>query len=267
MSLEILTSFSNPKIKYASSLHDSKTRRAEGRFIIEGPREIQAAIRAKVSFGTVFVCPELITDATIPIFESIKDRSDLKVFSVNEKLYEKISYGEKMEGLAVIAKNPSTSRALPEKPQSGVWLVLENLEKPGNIGAILRTADGAGVAGIILNNASSDLYHPNIIRSSQGSIFYHPLHVATVAETVAWLKTHKITSMALTPEGSKNLYTVDLKSNVAVVFGTEHEGLSPEWLKAADQRIKIPMNGKIDALNVSVSVAVVLYEAVRQNNK
>ena len=262
MRIEQVTSAQNPKIKNLLSLQEkSRTRREQGLFVVEGRRELAHALEAGFRPRTVFVCPELAGDSVIPGLTG-----NLTVVEIPESLYRKVAYRESTEG--VIAEMEVQERHLEDLPLSEhpLIVVLESVEKPGNLGAVLRSADAARADAVIVCDPLTDLWNPNLIRASLGGIFTVPTVCATSEETIAWLKTHGIRILTAQLQDSAWYYDIDMTGGTALVMGTESTGLTDRWRAAADAHIRIPMLGRLDSLNVSVSAAILLFEAVRQRN-
>ena len=262
MRIESITSAQNPKFKNLLLLQEkSKARREQGLFVVEGRRELEHALEAGFRPRTVFVCPELAGDSVIPGLTGT-----LNLVEIPESLYRKVAYRESTEG--VIAEMEVQERHLEDLPLSEhpLIVVLESVEKPGNLGAVLRSADAARADAVIVCDPLTDLWNPNLIRASLGGIFTVPTVCATSEETIAWLKTHGIRILTAQLQDSAWYYDIDMTGGTALVMGTESTGLTDRWRAAADAHIRIPMLGRLDSLNVSVSAAILLFEAVRQRN-
>lgn len=263
-----ITSLTNPKIKKAVRLRASKERQAEGATIVEGDKEISRALEGKVFFQEVYVCPELFAGTREAASRRLLlDRlaaSSISIYETTKAVFSKIAYGDRQEGILAVCKTPRYSWTDMRLEEIPLLVVVESVEKPGNLGAILRTCDGAGVDGVIVCDPKTDLYNPNVIRASLGTIFSVPTVVSSSAETFDFLKSKGVVVCAASPE-AKDIYTrVNLKGPLAVVVGSEEEGLSDFWMKNSDLQVKIPMRGCADSLNVSSSTAILLYEALRQ---
>jgi len=276
---EQVTSAQNPKIRNLLLLQEkSKARREQGLFVVEGRRELQHCLEAGFTVRTVFVCPEVSGDGTFPgAYARIGSRSDAEgnvlspeteplIIEIPETLYRKVAYRESTEG--IIAEVEVKERRLEdlELSEHPLVVVLESVEKPGNLGAVLRSADAARADAVIVCDPLTDLYNPNLIRASLGGIFTVPTVAATSEETIAWLKAHGIRILTAQLQDSSWYYDVDMSVGTALVMGTESTGLTDLWRRAADAHIRIPMLGRLDSLNVSVSAAILLFEAVRQRN-
>ena len=260
MRTEQITSAQNPKIKNLLSLQEkSRTRREQGLFVVEGRRELQHALDAGFTVHTVFVCPEIAGDSVIPGLTR-------NLIEIPETLYRKVAYRESTEG--IIAEMEVRERRLEDLQLSErpLVVVLESVEKPGNLGAVLRSADAARADAVIVCDPLTDLWNPNLIRASLGGIFTVPTVCASSAETIDWLKARGIRILTAQLQDSSWYYDTDMTGGTALVMGTESTGLTDIWRKAADAHIRIPMLGRLDSLNVSVSAAILLFEAVRQRN-
>lgn len=265
MKTEIITSPQNPKIKTLLELQEkSKARRREGLFVVEGARELMHCISTGYQVHSLFVCMDILPEETLA---EISDAAGVKsCFRIPRHIYEKVAYRGSTEG--VIAELKCKSHKLEDLKikKNPVVVVLEAVEKPGNLGAILRSADAAGIDAVIVCDPLTDLYNPNLIRSSIGGIFTVPTAAASSEEAIKWLKDRNIKIYTAQLQDSDWYYNTDMTKGTAIVMGTEATGLTEVWRKAADAHIKIPMLGRLDSLNVSVSAAILMYEAVRQRN-
>lgn len=256
----MITSLANKTIKDAAALKKSGERKESGLILIDGLREIEMALRAQVEIISLFYCPEVMS-AKIEILDKI---SPNKRVEVSETVLKKICYKENPDGFLAIAQPKDKALADLNIKDEALIVILENVEKPGNLGGIIRTAYAAGASAVIVNNSQTDIYNPNVIRASEGHVFTENIISASVEETIKWLKHNKIKSFGAATIGAKIYTDVDLRGRVAIVLGSEADGLSKQWLEEAGQLIKIPMRAGIDSLNVSVSAAVIIYEALRQ---
>lgn len=257
---EKIISTSNPRIKNVLKLKEKASeRRQQDLIVVEGLREILMAKDNGFELKTLFVCDDIAGKQSKELVSSAHH-----LVRISKDVFEKISYRENSDGLLALVK-PKHIR-LKDLKLSAVPLliVLEAVEKPGNLGAILRTADACGADAVIVCDAKTDIYNPNVIRSSIGCIFSKQTVAAGSEEVIQFLKEKKIRSFAAALTAKKNYTGSDLSSASALVLGTEADGLSEQWLRSADEQIKIPMLGKTDSLNVSASCAVLVYEAVRQ---
>ena len=255
-----LSSTQNPKIKKLLALQQkSSLRRETGLFVVEGRREIQQCIDAGYEIDTLYIRAKE-TEAVVPPDMP----AGINTCFVSPHVYERIAYRESTEG--VIAVVHTRNRTLDELSfkDNPLLIVLERVEKPGNLGAIMRSADAAGADAVIVCDPLTDLFNPNLIRASLGAVFSVPCVVCTSEECIRYLKENHIRILTAQLQDSSLYYDTDMISPTAIVMGTESTGLTNSWREAADAHIRIPMNGKLDSLNVSVSAAVLLYEAVRQ---
>lgn len=258
--MEIITSTQNPKIKQAVKLQDAKERRESGLILIEGRKEISLALKAEIEIETLFYCANLAGEENELLL--LLDRK--KVINVTPEVFKKIAYREHPDGFLAVAQAKEIKLEQVKLSKKPLVIILEAVEKPGNLGAILRSADAAKADAVIICDPKTDVFNPNVVRASLGTVFTNQVAVAGFKELQDWLKANNIKTFAATPH-TKNIYTkVDYTGPSAILVGTEHEGLSEKWIEAADEKIKIPMKGQIDSLNASVSLAIVLFEAVRQ---
>lgn len=287
MRIETITSAQNRKVKELLTLVEkSKARSAAGLFVVEGQRELGHCLDAGFIPETLFICGEVMAvqnnaangaktghlteniegkdglDALVAKAEALNPR--LGVVQIPAFLYEKVAYRGSTEG--IIAEVHSVPRSLDDLRlgESPLVMVLESVEKPGNLGAVLRSADAAGADAVVVCDPLTDIWNPNLIRSSVGAVFSVPVAVCTSADAIAFLKKRGIRILTAQLQDSEWYYDTDMTGATALVMGTESTGLTQAWRDSADAHIKIPMLGRLDSLNVSVSAAVLLYEAVRQ---
>ena len=265
MRIETITSAQNPKIKDLLALQEkSKERRKKGLLVVEGRRELLHCIEAGYEPYTVFICPDILSETDRREIEEAAGRCSW--IEIPQHLYDKVAYRGGTEGvIAELHCKEMTLESL-ELPDNPLVVVLESVEKPGNLGAVLRSADASGVDAVIVCDPLTDMYNPNQIRSSIGAIFTVPVATASSEDTIKWLKDNGIKIYTAQLQDSEWYYDTDMKGATAIVMGTEATGLTDAWRKAADAHIKIPMLGKLDSLNVSVSAAILMFEAVRQRN-
>ncbi|MGB5819364.1 MAG: RNA methyltransferase [Saonia sp.] len=255
----------NPLVKEIVQLKEkSRERKKSGRFVLEGVKEFQLALKGGYSVETVLFCTPLISESKV--LQLIRALHVIpRLIEVSKEVYQKLAHRETTEGIiAVVRSKPHALDQLSFKRDNPLILVAEAPEKPGNIGALLRTADAADLDAVIIADPKGDLYNPNIIRSSIGCIFTTQVGMGTTAEIIAFLRQKKITIYSAGLSASESYIQVDFSMASAIVVGTESTGLSPEWLEKSDQNIIIPMQGEIDSLNVSVSAAILIFEAKRQ---
>jgi TrmH family RNA methyltransferase len=262
----LITSVHNPRVKEASKLRDRRDRQRQGRLLIDGIRELHRAVEAGVELVELFFCPERCSGeeayAVLAQAGQLGTRAPA-VYTVTPAVLEKLAYGERAEGLLGVARLPQRSLRDLSLPPTGLVLVLEQVEKPGNVGAVLRTADAVGAAAVIVCGGT-DLFNPNVIRASLGTIFTVPVCSADSESTKAWLLQSNARLFTARVDGAVDYTTVDLTGLVALVFGAESQGLSERWLGPQVTPIRLPMLGRADSLNVSVAAAVMSYESLRQ---
>ncbi len=252
-----ITSLQNPKLKAAAKLHSRRARDETGHFLIEGYRELS---RTSFPLEHLFICRELFLGDNE---EALIEKLSAEVFEVPSSLFRKLSYRDRPDGLIGVAKQP---RQGLEDLKEGFIIVAEAIEKPGNLGAILRSADGAGASGIIICDRCTDIYNPNVVRSSVGTLFTQPVVETSSVKALQFLRDSGYRIIAATPHAEQNFTCCDLTGKVALVVGTEQLGLSEFWLEAADVEVSIPMHGSSDSLNVSVAATLLMYEVVRQRD-
>lgn len=260
----IITSAQNPLIKATADLREARARKKSGLMLIDGVREINRALKAGVNITQAFVCPKLFTNRGEAELLAQLTKLKIEIIEVNEAVFGKLGFGERQEGLltvAVIPKRMLNELSLSKKP---LVVIVEAVEKPGNLGAIMRTADAVGADALIVCDQKTDIYNPNVIRASTGVVFNLPVVAASAQETLDFLRARKIKVCATLVEAKQNYTQADLSGAVAIVLGTEDQGLSDFWAKNADIKVNIPMRGVADSLNVSTSAAIILYESLRQ---
>lgn len=270
----IITSPQNAKVKHVAALQQkSALRRKEGLFVVEGQREIGHCIACGYEIVELFACPEYLGEERATVLEGSAYRAvsaSTRLYTLNTQLYAKMAYRGSTEGIIAIAKAKQHRLSTLDIPLSAkpapLIVVLERVEKPGNLGAILRTAEAAGVDAVITCDPLTDLYNPNLIRASIGGVFSVPTATGTSEECISFLKERDIRILTAQLQDSYEYYDYDMRQGTAIVMGTESTGLTGQWRQAADAHIRIPMLGRLDSLNVSVSAAILMYEAVRQRN-
>lgn len=267
MKSEVISSAQNPKIKELMALQEkSKERRKKGLFVVEGRRELLHCLEAGYEPFTIFICPDILSESDRRQIEDAAGTMRCGWVEIPQHLYDKAAYRGGTEGVIAELRCKDMSLdhiSLTDKP---LVIVVEAIEKPGNLGAVLRSADAAGADAVIVCDPLTDLYNPNLIRSSIGAIFTVPVAAASSEETIQWLKSNNIRIYTAQLQDSKWYYDTDMTDSTAIVMGTEATGLTDIWRKAADAHIRIPMLGQLDSLNVSVSAAILMFEAVRQRN-
>lgn len=255
-----ITSAQNPKIKRLLLLQQkSSERKKSGLFVLEGQREMEHAISKGYQLETIFYCPELMSAEADALVQAANEQ-----IAINTKIYEKIAYRGTTEGVTGLFHSQEHSLDKLRLKENPLIVVLERVEKPGNLGAILRSCDAAGADALIVCDPLTDIYNPNLIRSSIGAIFTVPTAVCSSDECITFLKERGIQILTAQLQDSHLYYDTPMTQGTAIIMGTEATGLTPQWRKAADAHIRIPMLGQLDSLNVSVSAAILLFEAVRQ---
>jgi TrmH family RNA methyltransferase len=267
---ERITSLQNPRVKQLLRLRNRRDRDEAGLTIIEEPRVVRRALASGYPFREVWFCEELIAQhdpELLPLLRQPRATSaggPCEFVAVTPPVMAKVAYKDKPEGILVVARQRRhTLVGLPLSAQP-LLFVLEAVEKPGNLGAILRIADGAGADGVIVCDPGTDIFNPNVLRASVGAFFTVPVVEEEAAVVRRWLRERRILSVATTPAADESYTSADLRGAVAILLGAEDSGLSAEWLEAADLRVRIPMRGEVDSLNVGIAAALVAYEAVRQ---
>ncbi|NLF10108.1 MAG: RNA methyltransferase [Pirellulaceae bacterium] len=261
-----ITSPQNSRVKDAVRLRDRRHRRKQGRIIIDGARELLRAIASGVEPVETFVCPALCHSAESKNLLEMLPRPGGEVFEVGEAVFDKLSFGDRAEGVLAVAAAPQKTLDSLMPAENALIAVLEAVEKPGNLGAVLRSADAAGLSALIAADPRTDLYNPNAIRASLGTIFTMPVREATGGETLAWLRRYGFRIVAARVDGSVPYTEADYRGRTAVVLGSEAEGLSALWRGGDIRAVRLPMLGAADSLNVSAAAAVLFYEALRQRS-
>lgn len=252
-----ITSLQNPKVKYIVKLReDKRQRQQDGLMLVEGFDELTLALSAGLKPHTLLTAPELAT-RTIDI-------GDAEITTATRAVFEKMSYRDNPDGWLGIFPIPKTALEEINLSEPPLIIIAESVEKPGNLGAILRTADAAHVDAVVVCDPRVDVWNPNVIRASRGAVFTVPTVEADSPNALAWLRSNKIRVLAATPSAEVSYTDVNLKKSIALAVGTEDEGLTDFWMQNADIQVKIPMMGKVNSLNVSIAAALITYEAVRQ---
>lgn len=260
----LLTSFANPRVRAATALRQRRERDRSGLTLVDGSRELRRVLDAGAVVLEAFICEPLLAGADA---RAVLDRlraDGTTVHSTSEALFAKLAFGERMEGVMAVVRIPSMALddlALPPNP---LVAVIEGVEKPGNVGAILRSADGAGANALIAADARTDLFNPNAIRASAGTAFSVQLAAASTMETIDWLRERGLRIVAARVDADLLYTRADLTGPLAIALGAESEGLTEAWKDSAIEAVRLPMLGVADSLNVSASAAVLLYEARRQ---
>ncbi len=262
----MISSLQNPKIKRAHKLRERGERNETGLFLIEGYRELRRAVDAGVTLQMLFTCSSFFLGSNESALIADSHSQGAEILPCEPHVFEKLSYRDRPDGLIAIAvqmRTPLESLKLTTDP---FFVIAESIEKPGNLGTILRSADAAGVDGVIVCDRCTDIYNPNVVRSSVGTLFTLPVIEASSTEAIQYLKAQGIQIIAATPSAQKNFTQAPLTGPIAIAVGTEQLGLSQTWMQAADLTVRIPMHGVADSLNVATATTLLLYEVVRQNS-
>ena len=264
MSVEKISSLQNPRVKQLVKLRDRRPRDEAGVFLVEGYREIRRALEKSIPLTEVYFSPEWFLGENEPALIEQARAAGAQVFELSKEAFAKCAYRDRPDGLLAVAPQWKHTLADLKLSPHPFLLVVEAIEKPGNLGTILRSADAAGVDGVIVCDAVTDIFNPNVVRSSTGVLFSVPVVVADSPSVHAWLKEKGVRIVATTPD-TPNVYTqVDLRGPLAIVMGSEQYGLSDFWLKESALTVRIPMAGQADSLNVAMATIITLFEAVRQ---
>ena len=262
---EEITSLQNPKVKQVARWRDRPEREGSQVVLAEGYRALVRAMAGGYRMDEVFVCPEFFPGQghEEELLAQLAGQG-ARLIRVAPRAFEKMAYRDRPEGL--LGVGPQLHRALDDLQLSDVpfLLVAERIEKPGNLGTMMRSADAVKVDGMILSDSTTDIYNPNVVRASTGNLFTLPIAEATTAETIPWLKRRGIRILATSPHADKLYTQADLTLPVAVAVGAEQYGLTPAWMEGADELVRLPMLGEADSLNVATATAIMLYEVVRQ---
>lgn len=263
-----LSSIQNPRIKQVVELRERSTRNDTGLFIIEGYRELFRALEGKQTLVSLFICPSLFLGSNEQALIARARHLGARVFECTEKVFHKISYRDRPDGLIGVAHQQHLTidflDALISVKQNPFFVVAEAIEKPGNLGTILRSSDAVGVDGVLICDRCTDIFNPNVVRASVGTLFTIPVVETKGNETLAWLKKNQIKILAATPSATTEYTAVDMRGPLAIAVGTEQLGLSKLWMDEADLQVRIPMCGVADSLNVAMATTLLLYEALRQ---
>ncbi len=261
-----ITSIHNPVFRELLRLARRRYREQKGLFLIEGAAEVEMALRGGVEIERFLFCPPLFGEGGRRLLERVRE-TDPPWVELSKGLFRRASYRENPDGVMAVAHR--YEKGLEEIPSRAPSLILmvEGVEKPGNLGAILRVADAVGVDGVVVCDPVVDLFNPNVIRASRGTLFTLKVATASTAEAITYLQRRGIEAVVTTPAGDTGYTEVDYNKGVAVVVGSEHKGVSRSLMDAATHRVRIPMRGKVDSLNVATATAVVLYEALRQRGR
>lgn len=261
-----IISLDNKIIKESALLKNSKNRKEKQEFLVDGARELELAITCQYKVKLVFYCPEIDNEKHQQLLLSLKT-SNIEIIQVSKQVLKKVAYKENPDGFVSVLQNKSHNslELLKSKKQNNIILVLEGLEKPGNLGAITRTAVAAGIKNIILNDCVIDIYNPNVIKASEGLIFFVNIFNQDKKETLTYLQENNITSIGAITKTKQSYKTIINNNQLAIILGSESQGLSDFWIKNVDEAVRIPMIKEVDSLNISVSAAILIYEFVGRN--
>jgi len=262
-----ITSLQNPKVKEAVRLRERRDREKTDLFLIEGYRELLRAVDSGRKIHKLFFCPELFLGGNEKSLIERAHEKGAELLSCSQAVFQKLSYRDRPDGLLAVAPQMHLSLQNLKLKKIPFLVIAEALEKPGNLGTILRSADASGVDSVIVCDRCTDIHNPNVVRSSVGTLFTIPVIETTSDEALAWLKKNKIALVAATPHAHEEYTQVDLTGPVAIAVGTEQLGLSARWMREADIQVRIPMLGVADSLNVATATTLILYEVLRQRKK
>ena len=262
-----ITSTANPRIRAAAALRDRGERESTGLTVIDGARELRRALDAGVEIVEAFVCDPMLAGEDARVALTALRAGVAPVHQTSPGAFAKLAFGDRAEGLVAVIRAPSLDLARLEPPDDALIVVLEGVEKPGNIGAVLRTADGAGADAVIAASPRTDMSNPNVIRASAGTVFTMPVAAAPADQVLAWLVGRRVRILAARVEATLPYTQADMTGPIALVLGAEDQGLSDAWDVPGVEAIHLPMRGVADSLNVSVTGAILLYEARRQRDR
>jgi TrmH family RNA methyltransferase len=263
--VKVITSLQNPLIKNVLLLCEKpRARKEQNRIVVEGLREISLASKSGFKITDLFYAPEIIYDDDLKLFES--NEKDIELNEVSVDVFNRMAYRKDSGGLIALAEPKRLVFDDLHLRSHPLLLIVETVEKPGNLGALLRTADAANLDAVIICDPQTDIFNPNAIRSSIGCIFTMPVVTTTSEEAIVWLRSSGIRIFGTALTATHYYHEADFKQSAAIIMGSESSGLSNAWLQGADDLIKIPMMGKIDSMNVSASAAIIIFEAMRQRN-
>jgi RNA methyltransferase, TrmH family len=264
MASEKITSLKNEGVKKVLELRDRRGRDASGLTLIDGVREIMAAFKAGVIIPKLYVCPDVLTGKEYDDLTREGARHKTEVLQTVKAVSQKMAFGDRDEGAVAVAKPHMLKIAELRLSKKPLLVVVEQVEKPGNLGAILRTCDAAGVDAVLVCDARTDIYNPNVIRSSLGAVFTVNVATGPCEEVLKFLKANKVKIVGTFPDATLSYERHDFKIPSAIVLGSEQAGLSAFWQKNSEVKVRLPMHGQVNSLNVSATAAIVIYEAVRQ---
>jgi len=259
-----IASLQNPRVKEVVKLRQRSHRDAQNLFIVEGYRELRRALDNGRRPATLFVCEAIFLGKNEPTLIEQCRQAGAEIVPCTPPVFKKIAYRERPEGLLAVLPQVHLALANLKLPKRPLLIVAEAIEKPGNLGTILRSADAAGAAAVIVCDQCTDIHNPNVVRSSTGTLFSLPIVETSSAEALAWLRLNNIQILAASPHAEKDYTATDLRTGTAIVVGAEQYGLSGLWMQEADTTVRIPMHGQADSLNVATATTILMFEAVRQ---
>lgn len=261
-----ITSRQNPRVKAAAALKNRKAREATGLAIVYGPRETLRAVSAGVELVEAFVCDQLLRGADAAAASQALREADALVHATTPEVFERLAYGDRLDGVVSVVRPERRSLAALAVGEAPLVAVVEGVEKPGNLGAILRSADGAGLDAVVLADPVIDLFGPNVIRASVGAVFGRNVAVASSSDALAWISGLGLPIYATRPDANAAYTSADFAAGGAIVLGAEATGLSDAWRGEFVTAVSLPMRGVADSLNLSATAAVLFYEALRQRS-
>ena len=267
MKTDVISSLQNPAVKSLVKLRKKRERDSSGLILIEGTRELCSALKSGIVIEDIFICPSLAENEEREKLSAELDRRDIRQTEVTPQVFEKLTYRGSSSYLVATARKKRYDLDDLDPGNLPFYLVVDSVEKPGNLGAIFRSADGAGTTGVLISDPVTDLGNPNVIRASLGTVFSLPSAVSPADDIIAWLKKNNIGIIATTPLGKLSYAEVDLTGPSAIIVGSEDKGLGEKWINACDLEVMLPMLGTADSLNVSAAASIVLYEALRQRTR
>lgn len=258
-----ISSVTNPRVKSVAALQ-RKRGRSGTLIVIEGTREVARALDSGINPVEAYYCPAIAETSFLRDLLARLEESGAAICNVTQRVYEKLAYRKSTEGIVIVAERPLSGLGQLDQVENPLYIVADSIEKPGNLGAIFRSADGAGVSGIIVTGAGTDIFNPNTVRASLGTVFSIPSAEGSPREVIEYLEEKKITIIKASPAADLLYWEMDLAVPCAFVLGAEDTGISEEWQEASGTSVRIPMSGTADSLNVSASAAILTYEALRQ---
>ena len=259
----MLTSVRNPRVQDVVKLRNRRHRDRERRFVVEGTRELSCATDSGLALATLYYCEELLAEGGRSLVARIA-ATQAKCQPTNRAVFERMSYRHTPDGVLGVAPMPDLELWRLPETDDALWLVAAGIEKPGNLGAMLRTADAAGVAGMVVADPTTDVFNPNVVRASMGTLFSVPVAVGSASDVQHWLRTRGIRAVAGRPDAVVAYTEADLRGAVAIVVGSEHQGLGAEWSAPGGEAVRIPLSGRADSINAAMAATVLLFEAQRQ---